>query len=176
MNRMLHNTLPTKSKIWKHVKKEIEDNKKNNTNNTYWQEKYPNVQDNLCVLCSSAKETVEHFMVCTHPRAIKYRQAAYTSISTKLKPKISWFQCQQTSSRRKLGNFSAWLGSMGLITKQLQSMIFKNMSPKKSKESFLHTQLDLIEAHLKIWLHRNYLLFGVKDSNSKYRNNITLYH
>src|ERR1700716_2677116 len=64
MIRMLHNALPTKGKIWKHIKEEKKHNITHGTNNTFWQDKYPHITDNLCTLCKKETETSEHLSLC----------------------------------------------------------------------------------------------------------------
>ena len=46
MVRMIHNTLPTKGKIWKHIQEEQAHNKSHGTFNRYWQDRYPHIKNN----------------------------------------------------------------------------------------------------------------------------------
>jgi hypothetical protein len=161
MIKMLHNTLPTKGKIWKHLQEEKRNNKLNGTNNTFWKDKYPHIKNNRCTLCEEAEETVDHLIVCPHPFAKACYKNAHKQVAAKLGSKAIWFNCNNTGTPQELKNFSPLLGSKGIMTKHIFSKMFAGAgTPKETKDAVVNAQADIIGAHLLIWERRNKLLFG----------------
>ena len=64
--RLLHGTLPTKSKIWKHKTKERKSKGFYEKETHFWNDKYRHVRDNKCTLCGMVEETTDHLHQCCH--------------------------------------------------------------------------------------------------------------
>ena len=62
-NKLIHNTLPTKAKIFHHIQKELASPK----GPGFWSNWYPYIKDDLCTFCSKAPETIDHLHSCCHP-------------------------------------------------------------------------------------------------------------
>jgi len=168
MIKLLHNTLPTKAKIYKRIKNEKEQNKTNGTSNTFWQSKYPHIKNNLCTFCKKEPETAEHLMTCKHQYVKKQYDKALTAVQGYMADDYVWFLCKETSSPRRLKGFEPVIENKGIIPKKLLIHIAKaRTTPKKFKEAILNIQIILINAHLKIWKRRNIILFN------KYKERIT---
>jgi ferredoxin len=163
MIRMIHNTLPTKGKMWKRIKKEKERNKANETCNTFWQNKYPHIKNNKCTLCQDAEETSDHFVTCLHPFAKTCYKDAYEAITAMVGHKLIWFNCAQTNTPKELKDFPPILGSMGIMTKHIYTRVFAGVgNSKETRDAVLAVQQHIIYAYMQIWNHRNKLLFGKK--------------
>ena len=162
MIKLLHNSLPTKAKVHKNIQQEVKNNNNNGTNNTFWQDKYPHITDDLCPLCNKEPETAEHFMVCKHEYAQEQNKKLMKIMNPKVKNSYLWFLCPKTSSPRVLKGFEPVIGSKGVLPKQINNYLKSatKVSPKQLKTLLIEIQVRIIKTHLKIWKYRNSKLFS----------------
>ena len=162
MIKALHNILPTKSKICKRVKKKVSSNLINDTNNRYWQDKYPHIKDELCVFCKEEPETTKHLTTCKSKYVQSQLSKAYHKICRKTKGKAFWFFTGlELEEKERLGTMPRLFGNMGLIPNQLSSYLLKNIKNAKAvKDISSSIQKTLVKTHLNIWKHRNAVLYG----------------
>jgi Reverse transcriptase (RNA-dependent DNA polymerase) len=156
MIKILHNALPTKDKIFKRILKERE----KEDGNTYWQDKYKYIQNNLCVFCEKEPETPEHLALCSHKTVRTRYNLLYDDIQELTENSTyTWYLCDKTSSQRRLKAFTASLGCKGLIPKKF-TKIFELDNNTESKDQITDIQVLIIQTHLDIWKHRNRKIFS----------------
>lgn len=159
MIKMLHNALPTKAKVWKNISKELHNNEKNGTNNTFWQDKYEYIKDDLCPLCGKCPETPEHLIACTHDSVCIARELV-DNIKRTIAPPIIWFHTNDNFNNTELTNFDPILGSMGLITNQIADLILPKSTNAVKDKKMLSIQTYIMDYNLKVWKLRNAKLFA----------------
>ena len=66
-NRLLHNTLPTKAKLYPRIAKELAKYPATSVAPRFWADRYPYIRDNLCTFCGTTPETMDHLHACGSP-------------------------------------------------------------------------------------------------------------
>lgn len=165
-NRILHNTLPTKSKIHKHITKEAARAAAKPDLAIYWQTRYPYIQDNLCAICKRAPETIDHLHACTHPSVTIIHQKLIKDITDITDKHPNWLLHSPGARNNPNYNLPIRYGSRGLIPKEVISIPHHqtNKPEEKPDTSPQPLQKLILTASLKIWHLQNSMLFSRRQA------------
>ena len=106
-------------------------------------------------------ETTEHLMHCKSTYAQNVYERLHRDVTMIPRTQIIWFTGKHTSPAHRLKGFLPTWGSMGLITENIQNGVLAGCkNPKMAGALITRAQKAIIGAHLKIWKHRNKILFG----------------
>ena len=152
MVKIVHNALPTKDKIMKHINKEIKGNAKRNTNNTFWQNRYKHITDNKCTFCKAELKTVDHLITCKHEFVESTYFEAYCKISAILNTNKAWYYIPGFNQNNIIPDVSISAGSKGIIHKEVLNLLDAGESPKSIKVKMLKVQKTIIKAALTAWI------------------------
>ena len=159
MIKLLHHTLPTKDKIFKHIKAEKDHNRLMHTNHTFWQNKYPHITDNLCVFCKKEPETTDHLIMCKHHLVQNKQNKLYKKLNDYIKNGFTWFKCAKTSSARRFKGFEPLVGSKGVIPNKLINLLNTGETHIHLWNTTAAIQATIMHTQLSIWKKRNKILF-----------------
>ena len=147
-NRLLHNTLPTKAKLYPHIAKELLKHPHPGASNRFWRDRYPYVKDNLCTFCRTEPETMDHLHACASPTVTNVRLNLVRSIKGESHKIPNWMVFSATAKDTPTNKLPIRFASRGLIPKS-SGLI-----------SVSATQALILEASLKIWHMRCRRLFS----------------
>ena len=138
-NRLLHNTLPTKAKLFPRIERELNKYHSLNTLPSFWAEKHLHIKDNLCTFCKAAPETMDHLHACTSPAVTNIRCTLVRDIKDEADKFPRWMAHSANAKDTSPSNLPIHFGSRGLI-------------PKSSGITEVRVvQTLILRASLKIW-------------------------
>ena len=157
---MIHNTLPTKSKIWNRKTTENQYNYSHNKHTTYWQNKYKYVKDNICSMCTTEEENTAHIICCSHPLIRNICNKMNAKLELLINTDKPWYLTHPKALANQPDDHLSD-GSRGLMPKWLVD----SLKPEDNSDMTPYTiissaQKYIIKAHLKAWRTRNTILFS----------------
>ena len=116
-NRLLHNTLPTKAKIFPHIERESLKHSHLGAPTRFWRDCYPYITDNLCTFCKAAPETMDHLHACTSPTVTNARLNLVRKLKGETDKLPTWMVFSSTAMDTPTNKLPIHFASRGLIPK-----------------------------------------------------------
>ena len=149
-NRLLHNTLPTKAKLYPRIAKEQAKYPPTSVAPRFWTDRYPYIKDNLCTFCGAVPETMDHLHACGSPTVTNVRTTLVRQLKGESNKHPNWMIHSPNASNSNPASLPICYGSRGLIPK----------SPDLPGAAAV--QALVLEASLKIWRMRCRRLFTIQ--------------
>ena len=185
MIQMVHETLPTMAKLYKHIAEEEKTDRNWSDNPTYfYRDRYSYCKSDVCPLCGNAPETIDHlFTECKHAKITAIRNnitdETHNTLERYLQKEydhekmIIWYACDkvnETTDKEK-NDFDYKLGTKGIIPTTVEQWLLDiGITKQQLRDITTEFQTTIMQANQDIWSIRNATFFA-HNANTKNVNN-----